>query len=72
VSGVGKPISREAALLTSRASAGTGPTRQRLIEVAIELFKQHSVAGTSLQMISDALGLTKSRSTTTSAPATNC
>ncbi|EHI11306.1 TetR family transcriptional regulator [Mycolicibacterium thermoresistibile ATCC 19527] len=60
MSGVGKPISREAALLTSRASAGTGPTRQRLIEVAIELFKQHSVAGTSLQMISDALGLTKS------------
>lgn len=37
-----------------------GPTRQRLIDVAIELFKQHSVAGTSLQMISDELGLTKS------------
>lgn len=28
--------------------------------MAIELFKQHSVAGTSLQMISDELGLTKS------------
>ncbi|MDG4667374.1 TetR family transcriptional regulator [Mycobacterium sp. 236(2023)] len=38
----------------------TGPTRQRLIEVAIELFGKHSVAGTSLQMISDALGFTKS------------
>ncbi|WP_307787882.1 TetR family transcriptional regulator [Mycolicibacterium sp. S2-37] len=37
-----------------------GPTRQRLIDVAIELFKQNSVAGTSLQMISDELGLTKS------------
>jgi len=37
-----------------------GPTRQRLIDVAIDLFKQHSVAGTSLQMISDELGLTKS------------
>jgi len=37
-----------------------GPTRQRLIEVAIELFGKHSVAGTSLQMISDALGFTKS------------
>ncbi|GAT08975.1 TetR family transcriptional regulator [Mycolicibacterium novocastrense] len=36
------------------------PTRQRLIDVAIDLFKQHSVAGTSLQMISDELGLTKS------------
>ncbi|MGE0214409.1 TetR/AcrR family transcriptional regulator [Mycolicibacterium sp.] len=41
------------------AEAG-GPTRQRLIDVAIELFKRHSVAGTSLQMISDELGLTKS------------
>lgn len=37
-----------------------GPTRQRLIDVAIELFQRHSVAGTSLQMISDELGLTKS------------
>ncbi|PQD97898.1 TetR family transcriptional regulator [Mycobacterium sp. EPG1] len=37
-----------------------GPTRQRLIEVAVELFQRHSVAGTSLQMISDELGLTKS------------
>ncbi|KUI27478.1 TetR/AcrR family transcriptional regulator [Mycobacterium sp. GA-2829] len=36
------------------------PTRQRLIDVAIELFQRHSVAGTSLQMISDELGLTKS------------
>src|ERR1044072_5074148 len=35
-------------------------TRLRLMEVAIELFKRHSVAGTSLQMISDELGLTKS------------
>lgn len=41
-------------------SSQGGPTRQRLVEVAIELFKQHSVAGTSLQMISDELGLTKS------------
>ncbi|MBV5242288.1 MULTISPECIES: TetR/AcrR family transcriptional regulator [Mycolicibacterium] len=37
-----------------------GPTRRRLIDVAIELFKRYSVAGTSLQMISDELGLTKS------------
>lgn len=41
------------------APAG-GPTRQRLIDTAIELFKKHSAAGTSLQMISDELGLTKS------------
>lgn len=44
----------------SSHSEDGGPTRQRLIDVAIELFKQHSVAGTSLQMISDELGLTKS------------
>lgn len=35
-------------------------TRDRLIEVAIELFRRHSIAGTSLQMISDELRLTKS------------
>lgn len=37
-----------------------GPTRRRLVDVAIELFRRHSVAGTSLQMISEELGLTKS------------
>lgn len=42
------------------ATESGGPTRQRLIDVAIELFRQHSVAGTSLQMISEQLGLTKS------------
>jgi AcrR family transcriptional regulator len=34
-------------------------TRQRLIDVAIELFTRHSFAGTSLQMIADELGFTK-------------
>lgn len=46
--------------VSSHSAEDGGPTRQRLIDVAIELFKQHSVAGTSLQMISDELGLTKS------------
>ncbi len=46
--------------MSSHSSESSGPTRQRLIDVAIELFKQNSVAGTSLQMISDELGLTKS------------
>lgn len=46
--------------MSSHPAETGGPTRQRLIDVAIELFKQHSVAGTSLQMISDQLGLTKS------------
>lgn len=45
----------------SSHSVETGvATRQRLIDMAVELFKRHSVAGTSLQMISDQLGLTKS------------
>ncbi|MCG7582847.1 MULTISPECIES: TetR/AcrR family transcriptional regulator [Mycolicibacterium] len=35
-------------------------TRERLIDVATDLFRSHSVAGTSLQMISDELGITKS------------
>ncbi|BBZ01557.1 TetR family transcriptional regulator [Mycolicibacterium chitae] len=34
-------------------------TRQRLIDVAVELFIRHSFAGTSLQMIADELGFTK-------------
>lgn len=34
-------------------------TRQRLIDVAVELFVRHSFAGTSLQMIADQLGFTK-------------
>ena len=34
-------------------------TRARLIDAAIELFQQHSFAGTSLQMIADELGVTK-------------
>ncbi|MEJ3749197.1 TetR family transcriptional regulator [Actinomycetes bacterium KLBMP 9797] len=34
-------------------------TRQRLIEIAVRLFTQHSFAGTSLQMIADELGVTK-------------
>ncbi|MEU0495869.1 TetR family transcriptional regulator [Mycobacterium sp. NPDC006124] len=44
----------------ARRSVEAGPTRQRLVDVAVELFTRHSVAGTSLQMISDELGLTKS------------
>lgn len=44
------------------AHGGTvsGATRARLISTAVESFRRHSVAGTSLQMISDELGLTKS------------
>lgn len=54
------PTDRKVVPVTKNPAAAGGPTRQRLIDIAIDLFKQHSVAGTSLQMISDELGLTKS------------
>ncbi|CAN5692790.1 TetR/AcrR family transcriptional regulator [soil metagenome] len=40
-------------------STGATDTRQRLIDVAVDLFTRHSFAGTSLQMIADELGFTK-------------
>ncbi|CAN5697031.1 TetR/AcrR family transcriptional regulator [soil metagenome] len=43
----------------SPVDAGQGDTRQRLIEVAVDLFTKYSFAGTSLQMIADELGFTK-------------
>ncbi|OMB81433.1 TetR/AcrR family transcriptional regulator [Mycolicibacterium conceptionense] len=46
--------------MSGPAPDASGTTRQKLIDAAIELFRRHSVAGTSLQMISDELGLTKS------------
>ncbi|OLF13863.1 TetR family transcriptional regulator [Actinophytocola xinjiangensis] len=41
------------------AAARAGDTRDRLLATALELFAQHGVEGTSLQMIADALGVTK-------------
>jgi AcrR family transcriptional regulator len=41
------------------AALETADTRTRLIDVAVHLFTRHSFAGTSLQMIADALGFTK-------------
>ena len=35
-------------------------SRQRFIDAAISLFARHSFAGTSLQMIADEVGVTKS------------
>lgn len=48
--------------MSNAASNGiaVADTRQRLIDTAIRLFSLHSYAGTSLQMISEDLGLTKS------------
>lgn len=36
-----------------------GETRDRVVAAAVELFAEHGVAGTSLQMIADRLGVTK-------------
>lgn len=41
------------------AAAREGDTRSRVLETALALFTQHGVEGTSLQMIADALGVTK-------------
>jgi AcrR family transcriptional regulator len=40
-------------------TTGVPDTRQRLIDVAVDLFTRYSFAGTSLQMIADELGFTK-------------
>lgn len=40
-------------------TATKGETRQRLLDTALGLFTVHGVEGTSLQMIADALGVTK-------------
>lgn len=40
-------------------AAGDTQTRDRLIAVAVDLFRRYSYAGTSLQMIADELGFTK-------------
>jgi AcrR family transcriptional regulator len=44
---------------TAQKAPGASYTRQRLIEIAVRLFTEHSFAGTSLQMIADKLGITK-------------
>lgn len=40
-------------------AARYSPTQRRTIDAALELFGVHGVGGTSLQMIADALGVTK-------------
>src|SRR6476469_9223571 len=36
-----------------------GETRERVVDAALELFGEHGVGGTSLQMIAERLGVTK-------------
>ena len=44
---------------TATQTPSAADTRQRLIDVAVDLFTRHSFAGTSLQMIADEMGFTK-------------
>ena len=48
-----------AAVETAGFDSTRQDTRQRLIDVAVDLFTRYSFAGTSLQMIADELGFTK-------------
>jgi AcrR family transcriptional regulator len=41
------------------APASRSAARDRIVTAALELFSEHGVAGTSLQMIADAVGVTK-------------
>ncbi len=41
------------------AATATHDTRARLLDTALKLFSDHGMEGTSLQMIADALGVTK-------------
>src|SRR3954449_13626167 len=43
----------------ARPLAPRGRGRERVVDAALELFAQHGVSGTSLQMIADHLGVTK-------------
>jgi AcrR family transcriptional regulator len=40
-------------------AATRSPAQQRIVAAAVELFAEHGVGGTSLQMIADAVGVTK-------------
>jgi AcrR family transcriptional regulator len=42
-----------------KSSAAYTPAQTRVIEAALVLFAEHGISGTSLQMIADAIGVTK-------------
>jgi AcrR family transcriptional regulator len=44
---------------TQGSSRPTGAARERVLQAALELFAEHGVSGTSLQMIADRIGVTK-------------
>ena len=51
--------SADSALTDSAVRGAYSPAQARTIAAAVELFGQHGVSGTSLQMIADAVGVTK-------------
>ena len=44
---------------TSSRHQGYSAAQSRVIDAALELFSEHGVGGTSLQMIADTIGVTK-------------
>ncbi|ORW98839.1 TetR family transcriptional regulator [Mycobacterium triplex] len=50
----GRPVSDEELRVVHYS-----PARTRVLDAALDLFAQHGVSGTSLQMIADAVGITK-------------
>jgi AcrR family transcriptional regulator len=48
-----------APVASAPASSPHTPAQERIIDAALDLFAEHGVGGTSLQMIADAIGVTK-------------
>jgi AcrR family transcriptional regulator len=51
--------SAEPAAVSGPSSVPHSPAKTRIISAALDLFAEHGVGGTSLQMIADAIGVTK-------------
>jgi AcrR family transcriptional regulator len=49
----------KASAASPSSSASHTPAQTRVIEAALALFSEHGIGGTSLQMIADAIGVTK-------------
>src|SRR5262244_714137 len=52
-------ISAPTSAAAPRVSVSFTPPKARIVEAALRLFTEHGVSGTSLQMIADAIGVTK-------------
>jgi AcrR family transcriptional regulator len=52
-------VSAEASAASRAGAASGSPAKSRIVGAAVGLFAAHGVGGTSLQMIADAIGVTK-------------